>query len=84
MYIYVNDMFIIGNNGIFVEDFKDEILKVFEMIALGLMSYFLDMNLKQDCDGVFKCQKIYVKEILKIFLERLQKHCYSMESKGEI
>ena len=42
-------------------------LKVFEMTDLGLMSYFLGMEVKQDHDGVFISQKKYAKEILNKF-----------------
>jgi len=42
-------------------------LKVFEMTDLGLMSYFLGMEVKQSDDGIFICQKKYVREILKKF-----------------
>ncbi|XP_057452797.1 uncharacterized mitochondrial protein AtMg00810-like [Lotus japonicus] len=40
---------------------------VFEMTDLGLMSYFLGMEIKQSKDQVFICQKKYAKEILKKF-----------------
>jgi len=40
---------------------------VFEMTDLGLMTYFLGMEIKQSQDEVFICQKKYAKEILKKF-----------------
>jgi hypothetical protein len=55
--LYVDDMLVPGSNEILVKEFKAEILKVFEMTDLRLMSYFLDMDVNQDCDGVFICQK---------------------------
>ncbi|MCI10100.1 gag-pol polyprotein, partial [Trifolium medium] len=60
-------MLVTGSNEILVKEFKAEILKVFEMTDLGLMSYFLGMEVNQDCDGVFICQKKYAKELLKKF-----------------
>ena len=42
-------------------------LKVFEMTDLGLMSYFLGMEVKQSHEGVFICQKKYAREILQKF-----------------
>jgi hypothetical protein len=42
-------------------------LNVFEMIDLGLMSYFLGMKVKQSNGGIFICQKKYAKEMLKKF-----------------
>ena len=40
---------------------------MFEMTDLGLMSFFLGMEVKQDHGGVFICQKKYAREILKEF-----------------
>ena len=65
--IYVDDLLVTGSNENLVKEFKAEMLKVFEMTDLGLMSYFLGMEVKQDHDGVFISQKKYAKEILKKF-----------------
>ncbi|KAF3660762.1 putative transcription factor TCP14-like [Capsicum annuum] len=50
-----------------VEEFKKEMMQVFEMTNLGLMAYFLGMEIKQGCNEIFICQKKYVREILKKF-----------------
>jgi len=42
--------------------------KVFEMTDLGLMSYFLGIEIKQNQDEVSLSQRKYAKEILKKFL----------------
>lgn len=65
--LYVDDLFITGSNLEQVEQFKLEMKKVFEMTDLGLMSYFLGIEIKQSQDEVFICQKKYAKEILKRF-----------------
>ncbi|XP_024025713.1 uncharacterized protein LOC112092835 [Morus notabilis] len=56
-----------GGNGKLVEEFKREMMQIFEMTDLGLMTYFLGMEIKQLEDEVFICQKEYAKEILKKF-----------------
>nr|GMD89755.1 Retrovirus-related Pol polyprotein from transposon TNT 1-94 [Ipomoea batatas] len=56
-----------GSNENLVAEFKTEMLKVFEMTDLGLMSYFLGMEVKQDHNGILISQKKYAKEILKKF-----------------
>ena len=66
--VYVDDLLVTGSDEKLVKEFKVEMLKVFEMTDLGLMSYFLGMEVKQDHDGVFISQKKYIKEILKKFL----------------
>ncbi|KAE8691461.1 transcription factor TCP14-like [Hibiscus syriacus] len=54
-----------GNNIDHIQIFKQEMMKVFEMIDLGFISYFLGMEIKQGKGEVFICQKKYAKEILK-------------------
>jgi hypothetical protein len=65
--IYVDDLLITGGNAKLVEEFKREMMKFFEMTDLGLMAYFLGMEIKQLENEVFICQKKYAKEILKKF-----------------
>ncbi|RVW37574.1 Retrovirus-related Pol polyprotein from transposon RE1 [Vitis vinifera] len=65
--VYVDDLLVTGSNEKLVKEFKAEMLKVFEMTDLGLMSYFLGMEVKQDHGGVFISQKKYAKEILNKF-----------------
>jgi len=65
--LYVDDLLVIGSNESLVEEFKQEMMNVFEMTDLGLMTYFLGMEVKQSQNEVFICQKKYAKEILKKF-----------------
>ncbi|XP_061374817.1 uncharacterized mitochondrial protein AtMg00810-like [Gastrolobium bilobum] len=65
--LYVDDLLITGGNAKLVEKFKREMIQIFEMIDLGLMTYFLGMQIKQLEDEVLICQKKYAKEILKKF-----------------
>ena len=65
--LYVDDLFVTGSKVCLIEDFKLELMKVFEMTDLGLMAYFLRVKIKQNEDNVFICQKKYAQEILKKF-----------------
>jgi hypothetical protein len=65
--VYVDDLLVTGSDKTLIEDFKAEMLNVFEMTDLGLMSYFLGMEVKQSNDGIFICQTKYAKQILKKF-----------------
>ena len=65
--LYVDDLLVIGNNVWLVEEFKKEMIQVFEMIDLGLMIYFFGMEINNSCDEIFISQKKYVREILKKF-----------------
>lgn len=53
--LYVDDLLMTGTNEFFIDDFKTEIMKVFEMTDLGLMAYFFGMDIKQSQDEVFIC-----------------------------
>ena len=65
--LYVDDMLITGNNVSLIVGFKQEMMQAFEMIDLGLMTYFLGMEINQKENEIFVCQKKYAKEILKKF-----------------
>ncbi|KAE8666818.1 hypothetical protein F3Y22_tig00112491pilonHSYRG00346 [Hibiscus syriacus] len=67
VFVYVDDVLVTGNNDVLVRNFKEEMMKVFEMTDLGTMAYFLGMEVRQDHQGVFICQRKYAKEILKKF-----------------
>jgi len=44
-----------------VEEFKDAMLREFEMTNLGLMKYFLGFEIKQGDFGIFVSQEAYKK-----------------------
>ncbi|KAG6490906.1 hypothetical protein ZIOFF_052238 [Zingiber officinale] len=47
-----------------IKSFKEAMAKTFDM---GLMSYFLDLEVKQGVDSIFMTQEQYAKEVLKRF-----------------
>jgi len=65
--LYVDDLIVTGSNIQQVEEFKQKMMQFFEMTDLGLISFFLGMEIKQSKEEKFICQKKYVKEILKKF-----------------
>ncbi|KAL4369603.1 hypothetical protein GQ457_05G026510 [Hibiscus cannabinus] len=50
-----------------VLSFKEEMKKKFEMTDLGLMNYFLGMEVHQGEDGIFISQRKYANDVLKKF-----------------
>jgi len=54
--LYVDDLFVTGNNPSMIDKFKAEMMNVFEMTNLSEMSYFLDMEVQQNQSGIFICQ----------------------------
>lgn len=65
--LYVDDLLITGNDIDEINKFKKSMLQVFEMTDLGLMKYFLGMELHQLDDGIFLSQKKYANDVLKKF-----------------
>lgn len=55
--LYVDDHIYIGNNDKMIEEFKVYMMKKFEMTDLGLMHYFLGIEITQREDGIFISQK---------------------------
>ena len=64
--LYVDDLFLTGNEKQ-VKDCKKKLAEEFEMKYLGLMHYFLGLEVWQSPEGIFLNQGKYVVEILKIF-----------------
>ena len=65
--LYVDDLLITRSNIKQIDGFKGEMMEIFEMTDLGLMTYFLGMEIKQEEHEVFICQRKYAKKILKKF-----------------
>ncbi|KAK6151896.1 hypothetical protein DH2020_014531 [Rehmannia glutinosa] len=65
--LYVDDLIFIGNNENMIMEFKEDMMKTFEMTDLGLMHYFLGIEIHQRKDGIFISQKKYAKSLLKRF-----------------
>ncbi|KAJ7961274.1 Retrovirus-related Pol polyprotein from transposon TNT 1-94 [Quillaja saponaria] len=65
--LYVNDLIFTGNNPIMFEDFKKAMTYEFEMTDMGLMSYYLGFEVKQNDGEIFISQEGYAKDVLKKF-----------------
>ncbi|GKV24533.1 hypothetical protein SLEP1_g34135 [Rubroshorea leprosula] len=65
--LYVDDLIFTGNNPRMFEEFKRAMSNEFEMTDMGLMSYYLDIEVKQMEEGIFISQENYAREVLKKF-----------------
>ena len=65
--LYVDDLIFTSNNPSMFENFKKTMTKEFEMTYIGLMAYYLGIEVKQMEDGIFISQEGYAKDILKKF-----------------
>ncbi|KAL9235697.1 hypothetical protein vseg_010436 [Gypsophila vaccaria] len=60
-------MISMGSSQSLVEEFKASMMSKFEMNDLGLLKYFLGLEIKQSADGIFLCQEKYATDMLKKF-----------------
>ena len=65
--LYVDDLIFTGSNSSMFEELKKDMAKEFEMTDIGLMSYYLGIEVKQEDKGIFITQEGYAKEVLKKF-----------------
>ena len=65
--LYVDDLIFTGNCTAMFDEFKKSMMDEFEMTDLGMMHYFLGIEIVQSDDGIFLSQKKYVGEILDRF-----------------
>lgn len=63
--LYINDFLITGNNKMCIYKFKDELMKEFEMTGIGLMTYFLGIELHKSKRKLLMQQRRYALKILK-------------------
>ena len=63
--LYVDDLIFTGDFGI--KYFKAVMESDFEMTDLGLMKFFLGIEVQQSESGIFISQSKYASEVLKIF-----------------
>src|SRR4051812_35446814 len=65
--LYVDDLIFTGNDEKMIEEFKEDMMKKYEMSDLGLLHYFLGIEIHQKEESVFICQNKYARTILKKF-----------------
>ncbi|KAK0597380.1 hypothetical protein LWI29_024681 [Acer saccharum] len=65
--LYVDDLIFTGNSVIMGNDFKRSMMNEFEMTDMGLLHYFLGIEVKQTNEGIVISQQKYAKDLLKKF-----------------
>ena len=73
--IYVDDLFVTGNSVKEIKDFKKDMSKNFEMFDLGLLTYYLGLEVRQSSNCIMINQEAYARRILK---EAAMDECNSM------
>ena len=62
----MDDLIICGPNNKMIAIFKNQMQKVFSMSDLGLLSYYLGMEVNQVGDQITLCQKAYAAKIVEM------------------
>jgi len=65
--LYVDDVIFTGNDDHLIENFKTVMKEEFEMTNMGLLRYFLGIEVDKNQNGVFISQEKYVNEVLERF-----------------
>ena len=65
MGVYVDDLIITGTVSSFIKEFKAQMAQVFKMSDLGLLSYYLGIEVKQEQSGIALSQGNYARKILE-------------------
>ena len=65
--LYVDDLIFTSSDDFLITDFKEVMKSEFEMTDLGLLKYFLDIEVKQTKNGIFISPVKYVTSILERF-----------------
>jgi len=64
--VYVDDLIILGNASAIIPTFKQYLYTCFHMKDLGLLKYFLDIEVAQTSTVIFLCQRKYALGIISI------------------
>lgn len=65
--VYVDDIIYTSSSKKLLDEFKQHMESKFEMSDLGLLHYFLGIEVQQSIDGIFISQRKYAKDLLSRF-----------------
>jgi hypothetical protein len=63
--VYVDDLIITGSDRNNIKSFKEEMAAAFKMSNLGLLHYYLGIEVKQCASGISPSQGVYAMKILE-------------------
>lgn len=62
--VYVDDLVIAGNSPILIAQFKEYLSSCFHMKDLGVLKYFLGIEVARNQNGFYLCQRKYALELI--------------------
>ena len=63
--LYVNDIVYLSSSQALIDEFKHDMQNTFGMTDLGMLNYFLGLEVTQSSDGILITQKKYTEDLLK-------------------
>jgi hypothetical protein len=63
--VYVDDLINTGSIIQCIEEFKNQMAKVFKMSDLGLLIYYLGIEVRHEKEGMFLSQRCYARKVLE-------------------
>jgi hypothetical protein len=64
--VYVDDLMVTGSSIDGIKQFKIEMVNAFKMSDLGLLHYYLGIEVRQSFKGIALCQKAYAEKIVEM------------------
>ena len=65
--LYVDDIIYTNSSSSLVDEFRSQMIDEFEMSDMGLLHYFLGLEVHQAEDGIFISQRKYARDLLDKF-----------------
>jgi hypothetical protein len=63
--VYVDDLIVTGTSVSGINQFKEQMKTMFSMSDLGLLNYYLGIEVRQSSDGISLCQSSYAEKLLE-------------------
>ena len=83
--VYVDDLIVTGTSVEGIKEFKQQMMKEFEMTDLGLLMYYLGIQVDQRKDCIMLKQSTYAKKLLQQFkMAECNPTKYPMETKLQL
>ncbi|GAB2289900.1 hypothetical protein Dimus_038074 [Dionaea muscipula] len=76
--VYVDDLIITGSSVVLIEEFKSKLIHEFDMTDLGLLNYYLGIQVVQSSTGIFISQQSYIKKLLELYG---MEHCKAVSTR---
>lgn len=65
--LYMDDIILTGNDNSYIDNLVSQLKTVFDMTDLGVLSYFLGLEVKYKSSGIIVTQTKYATDVLKWF-----------------